>query len=58
MNEVILITLWILAVVTLIVITVKWWRREFYSDDYLEEDKYIFDDFYNLSKGSRDENLW
>jgi len=50
MNETFVITLFVLAVVTFIVITVRWWFRPYKDDDYIKDTDYVIDDFYTFRK--------
>jgi len=50
MKEAIVIALFILAVVTLVVVTVVWWLKAYKNDDYIRNDDYVITDFYTHGK--------
>lgn len=55
MNEVTAITIWFVALATIIVVTVIWFSKEYRDDGYLLRDKdRVFDDFYTLEKRKKD----
>jgi ABC-type Fe3+ transport system permease subunit len=58
MNEVIVIAVWILAVVALIAITVRWFSKAYKNHEYINNKDYMFVDFYMLGKGTRVEDIW
>ena len=49
-TEMMIVTAWSVAVLIIILLVIRWWRKA-YKDDYLHDSDYLINDFYTPGKG-------